>query len=273
MIRIGDFSRLNQVSIKTLRYYDKLGLLVPSHVDESTGYRYYSVEQITRLNRILAFKEIGFSLNEITMALDTNLTPEMLVNLLEAKKISINTLIEMERSKVSRIEAFIKILIEEVNPMKNQVVLKETPALKAASLRDTVANYSAQGVLWNELFQYIESKNIKVLVPCIAIYHDEGYKDQDVDIEVVAAVTEYGTETNRIKFKELPAVKEMACLIHEGSYEKLISSYNVISKWIAENHYDITGPGRECHLKGPWNEPNPDQWVTEIQLPVSKKAI
>lgn len=269
MIKIGDFSKLNKVSIKTLRYYDKLGLLVPVHIDPSTGYRYYSVEQINRLNRILAFKEIGLSLNEITMALDNNRTLNM-INFLKTKKQTINDLIEVEKAKVFRIETFIKILTEEEYSMENQVVLKETPILKVASLRDIVASYGSQGSLWGELLGYLKSNNIKFSAPLIAIYHDSEYKDQDVDIEVVATISEYGNETNRIKFKELPATEEMACLIHEGSNEKLVSSYNLISKWIAENQLEIVGPGRECHLKGPWNEPNQNNWITEIQLPVKK---
>ena len=61
MIRIGDFSKLSRVPIKTLRYYDEMGLLKPLHVDDFTGYRYYEYEQMTHLYRILALKDLGFS--------------------------------------------------------------------------------------------------------------------------------------------------------------------------------------------------------------------
>ena len=57
MFKIGDFSKLGQVSVRMLRHYDQLGLLKPGQIDKFTGYRYYAVEQLVRLNRILFFKD------------------------------------------------------------------------------------------------------------------------------------------------------------------------------------------------------------------------
>ena len=69
MIKIGDFARLGQVSVVTLRHYDEIGMLKHVTVDSSTGYRYYSVAQLPRLNRILALKDLGFSLEQIEVVL------------------------------------------------------------------------------------------------------------------------------------------------------------------------------------------------------------
>lgn len=61
MFKIGEFSKLSQVSVKALRYYDELGLLKPASVDRFTAYRYYSADQRPRLNRILALKDLGIA--------------------------------------------------------------------------------------------------------------------------------------------------------------------------------------------------------------------
>ena len=78
MIRIGDFSKLSRISVKTLRYYDEMGLLKPVEVDPFTGYRLYEYSQLSTLNRILALKDLGFSLEEIGRHLDDGLSTEQM---------------------------------------------------------------------------------------------------------------------------------------------------------------------------------------------------
>src|SRR5215469_14376688 len=86
VIRIGDFSRLSRVSIKTLRYYDEVGLFKPIDVDRFTGYRYYSASQLPRLNRILALRDLGLSLEQIAQVLDEGVSPEQLRGMLRLKR-------------------------------------------------------------------------------------------------------------------------------------------------------------------------------------------
>ena len=85
MLKIGDFSRLSRVSVKALRYYDEIGLLKPVEVDRFTGYRYYSAEQLPRLNRIVALKDLGLSLVEVSQLLDENLTSDRIAAMLRGK--------------------------------------------------------------------------------------------------------------------------------------------------------------------------------------------
>ena len=73
MLRIGEFSQLGQVSVRTLHHYDERGLLKPAEIDNWTGYRFYSVKQLPRLNRILALKDLGFSLDQISRLVDDTL--------------------------------------------------------------------------------------------------------------------------------------------------------------------------------------------------------
>ncbi len=86
MIRIGDFSKLSRVPVKTLRYYDEVGLLKPVEVDAFTGYRLYKYSQLPTLNRILALKELGFSLEEIGRLLDEDLSVEQMRGMLKLRE-------------------------------------------------------------------------------------------------------------------------------------------------------------------------------------------
>ena len=102
MFKISDFSKLSQVSMRTLRYYDEIGLLKPVHVDEDTGYRYYLVEQLSRLQRILALKDLGFELAQIVQVLDEDLPPEQLRGMLRLKQLEIQQRILAEQERLAR---------------------------------------------------------------------------------------------------------------------------------------------------------------------------
>ena len=73
MFRIGEFAQIAQVSGRQLRFYDQLGLLRPAHIDQQTGYRYYTIRQLPRLNSILALKELGLSLEQIGPLLENEI--------------------------------------------------------------------------------------------------------------------------------------------------------------------------------------------------------
>lgn len=270
MFKIGEFARLNWVSVRTLRHYEKLGLLIPDKVDPETGYRFYSAGQIPRLNRILLLKEIGFSLAEITQVLDSSLTPEQMSEYLSRKRRELVRDIRKEQLKVERIDAHLKILRQEEKDMNYDVVLKKIEPSKVASLRRMIQNYGAQGPLWEELGQALKEQNIKIVPPCFVMHYDAGYQENGVDVEVVETVNELGKDSESVQFKVLPEVTEMACLIHQGPYERLRTAYNAMTQWIEENGYRIVGPNRECYLKGSWDEPDLEKWITEIQIPVEK---
>ncbi|AEG59387.1 MerR family transcriptional regulator [Desulforamulus ruminis] len=272
MFRIGDFSRLNKISIHTLRYYDELGILKPAKIDEQTGYRYYSAEQLPRLNRILLLKDVGFSLMDITGMIDQELTTHKVVTMLNQKALEMKEKIERQQEKYLRLQILINKITEGVqNKMFNyDVVIKEVTALKVASIKESIEEFSKQGDLWEELITYLYDHHIKPTAPCIAIYYDEDYKEDNINIEVAAYITGNLPETERIKVRTLEPVKEMACVVHKGNNENLAEAYNELQKWIEKNGYQMNGPIREVHLEGYWSNPNPNEHVTEIQIPVTR---
>ncbi|MFZ5985906.1 MAG: MerR family transcriptional regulator [Bacillota bacterium] len=270
MFKIGDFARLNKVTVKTLRHYDNIGLLQPEKIDSFTGYRYYSASQMPKLNKILALKYIGFSLEEIALILDKNPGKEQMQNLLELKHAEISNRIKSENERLSRVEFLMKIYKQEDQVMNYSIVIKEIEPVRVAALRDIIPSYSEQSHLWHELGEHIEKYGAKIVPPCMAIYHDEGYKEEAVDAEVIEPVIGELPETDRIKVKVLDGIKEAACVVHKGPYETLNMAYSAISKWIEENRYEIIAPPRELYLKGAWITDDPNEYITEIQFPFRK---
>lgn len=273
MFKIGDFSTLNRITVKTLRHYDELGLLKPAYTDSASGYRYYSAAQLPRLNKILMFKSIGFSLQEIHNILEHKLTVADMIAQLEHKQAEIITAVQAQQAQISQIQAFIKIISQEVNYMNYDVLLKTIPEMTVASMRATLDSYSEQQTLWNELEAYLDKEKISRTSPeyCFTLYHNPEYREKDIDLEICEEVTELRPNTEKVIFKKIPTIHNMASVIHKGPYETIHMAYAALTQWIEGNHYTISGPGRDIYLKGPWNETNPEEWITEIHMPVVLK--
>ncbi len=272
MFKIGDFSKLGQVSVKTLRYYDELGLLKPVEVDRFTGYRYYSADQLHRLNRILALKDLGLSLEEVAQLLDEELSAAQLRGMLRLKQVEARERVQEEQARLARVEARLRQIEEEGKMPTYEVVLKKVPPQKVASVRGTIANYGEPGPLWSELESYLARHGIRPTGPCLTVYHDPEYRERDVDAEVcepVDSVAEGGDE--RIKIYELPAVETMASVVHRGPFTTFHEAYAALMEWLQRNGYRIIGPNREyyLHTTEPVNNDDPS-YVTEIQVPVQK---
>ena len=271
MFKIGDFSRFTRISVRMLRHYDEIGLLKPQSIDHFTGYRFYSVDQIPRANRIQVLKEMGFSLSEMGGLMERDLDSRQLLSLLENKKREIWSAIESSQMKLKRVETLIKFIREEDSNMNYEITVKNIPGYKVLSLRDRIPAYNEEGRLWEELGAFVEKNRIKYLDPSYAIFHDEGYKDSDVDVEITMCIGEDTAQSDRIKVRELEAVPEMAVVFHQGPFEEMRSAYRALAMWMSANNYEGNGPTRAIYHKGPWCEKEPVNYLTEIQAPVVKR--
>jgi DNA-binding transcriptional MerR regulator len=271
MIRIGDFSKLSRVSAKTLRYYDEMGLLRPVEVDAFTGYRLYEYSQLSILHRILALKDLGFSLEEIGRLLDDDLSVEQMRGMLKLRETEARQRVREEAERLERIRARLRQIEQEDRMSKYDVIIKSVDEIKAASLRGVVPTPPEQGLLWQELEEYLAQQHVSPTGACFTLYHDDEYKERDWDIEVCEPIDAELATMKRVKVQTLPAVKALACTIHNGPFVTIGEAYNAIGKWITDNHYRIVGPCREIYLhtneNGGQNDPDT---VTEIQFPVEK---
>lgn len=272
MYKIGLFSKMNNVTIKTLRYYDEIGLLKPSHVDEFTGFRYYTADQMPRLYRILMLKGISFSINEIFNALEEDISANMMINYLEGKQAETIKTIRDEQAKLIQIQSYLKIL-KQVPYMSYNIVIKELPGVIVASMRRVIPNFDAFSIIYPEMDQYLQIQKLKYAIPeyCFTIYHDGNYKEADIDAEFCQAVTDYARDSDQVKFKKIAAVDTAACVLHKGPYDTIGMAYGAVMKWIEANGYEITGIPRESYINGCWNKENPEDRLTEVQVPVKLK--
>jgi DNA-binding transcriptional MerR regulator len=275
MLKIGDFSKLSFVSIKALRYYDERGLLKPARVDPSTGYRFYSASQLTRLNRILALKDLGLDLSQIAQLLDQELTPEQIRGMLRLKQVELHQQLIEGQAQLARIEVWLQAFEQEAIMPVYDVVIKKVAPLRVAQARGISPKLEQPelgvtlGRLFGEVAQAINQQGAAIAGPGTTLYYDPDYREQDIDVGACLAFTGELRDSEQVKVIELPAVETMACVIHHGSFTTMHHAYHAILAWIEANGYRVSGPNRELNLEF---EPGGDesQFVTEIQFPVEK---
>jgi DNA-binding transcriptional MerR regulator/effector-binding domain-containing protein len=303
MFKIGEFSRFTRVSVKTLRHYDELGLLRPRVVDRFTNYRYYSADQVPRLNQILALRELGFSLEQIGRLLDAELSPEQLRGMFLGKRDEIVDRIRAEEAQLGRVDAYLSQLADagtgndqarydraRNDQARYDIVMRRIEPVLVASVRSWVVEETHTpdeqmevadpvGAIFEEVEQYVARFQARAPLPPATIYHDREYHASGQDLEVVVPLTIAIPQTERIRVYELAGWASMACLIHSGGYEDLMQTLAALLRWVELNHFEIAGPMRESYLRFGADQAGyelPESYlathahelVTELQLPV-----
>lgn len=268
--KIGEFSKLCQVTVKTLRHYEEKGLLVPNEVDEWTGYRYYDLSQLGRMNKIVFLKGLGFSLEEISNIFDEELqcpSAEMIFAKSEQCRKEIEKLLNRQ-AELRRLET----LLHKQEKTMEKVIEKTLPSRIFATHRRKIDSYQE---LFNLCPNIIgpEMQRLGCLCPepqyCFTIEHQEEY-GKDIDIEYFEAVAERGEDSELIKFKELPEVPIALCINHYGPYKKMPETFAELYTYAEVNGYAPAGLARFNYIDGIWNKESESEWLTEIQLPVKR---
>jgi effector-binding domain-containing protein len=270
MFKIGDFSKLSRISVKALRYYDEIGLLKPVKVDQFTSYRYYSADQLPRLNYIVALKNMGLSLEEVATLINNDLTPSQMRDIFILKKGELQQRVSEEQRRLEEVEKLLKQIEKEGKMPDYHVVMKKIAPMKIASVRGTVPTYRDISILFDKMHPIFKNHASSIAGPPFAIYHDMEYREKDVDIEVAVPITEDLSFPKPIKVRDLPGEEQVASLVHQGPYESINEAYQALMAWCEANGYDLAGPDREVYLTTPEQTPDPSGYVTELQQPVKK---
>lgn len=273
MFRIGEFSNMARVSARMLRYYDQCGLLCPAETDRFTGYRLYSAGQMPRLARIVALRDMGLGVEEIKQLLPRYDDTAFLQEALSRKTLEVEQSIAEQRQKLINIAATRGQLQKEIH-MIYEPELKSLPALPVVSLRQVVPTYHHEGTLWETLGQFMVERNIPYEEKaCHTLFHDNEYKEGDVDIEVTVELAEdwpQGRAEGAVTFRKLEAVPQAATIRFSGPYEGTNAACEKLAAWIEQNGYAMDGITRSHMIVSPGCGVRPEDYLTEIQIPVRK---
>lgn len=271
MFTVGEFSQLAQVSKRLLRYYDEIGLLKPIRTDPSTGYRFYSAEQLPQLNRILALKEMGLSLDQIQRLLSDNVSTDEMQGMLLLKKAEIEQQLRSELRRIRNIEARLQSIRNAEASKPLDVIIKQIPVQPVLSLRTVVESIEAGLGICDQVMAALPERSGYGLF--FAILHSDGIDESLFDVEfgrMIAAKTHAPVPLNdnlQLRFRELPAVNMMATYVVQGWNESILTGYSAIASWVEANGYRFAGAPREVALQLP-QTPDGSDGVAEIQFPV-----
>ncbi len=271
MLSIGEFARLGQVSPRMLRHYDEVGLLRPERVDPATGYRSYSAHQLARLHRLLALRDLGFTLDQIGGILNDELSLAQLRGMLRMRQAQIEQTVGEEQARLRRVEAHVRALEGNDTMDVQDIVIKHTQPLRVAETGGTAPGFGHENLgsvfcrLLPEVLGHLERAGAR---PGISVAHyDEPADDGTV---VVHAGFDIGDQdvpdSERVRVVELP-ILEAASVVHRGSMADVVPVYETLVRWIEDSGYHLAGRSRELYHE--WDDEHPTSNVTELQLPIA----
>ena len=271
MFSVGEFARHGRVSVRMLRHYDTIGLLRPASVDPASGYRFYQASQLAELNRIIALKDLGFTLQQVQAILEEKVSAAELRGMLRLRRAEIHAQIDAETARLARVEARLMTIEKEGRVPADGIVLKRLPPVLVGELTGTAAGFEPEAItpiiqpLYADLWGRLASAGIAPAGPALAYYEDAPGGDGGVVVHATVPIAASPAGNNGFAVVDLPAIDAAAAIIHRGSMEDVLSTGQALARWIDASGYRSAGYHREITLE--WS-PDPGQWVTELQQPV-----
>ena len=229
MFTIGDFASYGRVSVRMLRHYDALGLLQPAYTDRLTGYRWYEARQLSRLNRIVALKDLGFTLEQVGSILDDKVSAEELRGMLRLRRAELQGQVTAGIARLAQVEARLQVIEREGAMPTDDVQVKRIP-----------------------------------VGPSIAYYEDAADGD-GVLVHAAVPVSADPGGGHGFSIVDLPEIEHAATIVHHGSMDNVVPTIQTMARWIEANGYRSAGYNRELYIELGADR---DTWVTELQEPI-----
>ncbi|GIF26260.1 DNA-binding transcriptional MerR regulator [Actinoplanes tereljensis] len=278
MFSIGDFAGLGRVSVRMLRHYDAIGLLRPAHVDRHSGYRYYAASQLRTLNRIVALKDLGFTLLQVQTLIEEKVDSGEMRGMLRLRRAELAAQVKRDNLRLAQVDARLRMIEIEGHMDTGDVVVKTIAPLRVAELSAVATSYDDPSSitenlspLYPRLMELLAKAGVAITGSPIAYYQAAPTGPEDETITVHAAFpigdAEVGGEAG-FAVVVLPAIEQAATALHQGSMSEAFRTGQKLATWIDDNGYRTVPPGyaREVYLDCPPDDF--DKWVTELQVAV-----
>jgi DNA-binding transcriptional MerR regulator/predicted transcriptional regulator YdeE len=265
MLSIGAFAQIGQVTHRMLRHWDTAGLLVPAHVDEFSGYRSYDPSQLERLHRIVALRQLGFGLDDISAILDRGVDAERIASLLRIRRAEVEQEHRIAAARLVDVERRLHLIEKEKHMSQIEIIEKPLPAIRLAAIRLVVADQPAVAGVVGPAFDAVAEiiGDTHSLTTPIA-----EYETLDDGLQIIVGYAYAGPARDGFEIIELPAVEDAVCGIHLGSMAHISESWQAIHAEVFARGLVHDGPCRELYVRAVSEDQS--DWVTELQQPVTR---
>lgn len=264
-VTIGDFSRMTHLSVKTLRYYHRVGLLEPNEVNADTGYRYYGLGQVPAAHTIRRLRDLDMPVDEVRalLAAPDEATRDRLLAVH----------LDRMQAQLARTEAAVaslrSLLEHPVAPIA--VERRSVPAMAAIAISDTVERADL-GSWWtgalSDLYAALDGGSPASVGPAGGLFDDGLFTDDRGDAVLFIPTTSIATGSmGRVRPYTIPAA-ELAVTVHYGSHANVDQTYGALGTYVAEHGHGLAGPVRETYLVGIHDTADASRWRTEICWPI-----
>lgn len=274
MFKIGEFSTIARVSDVLLRHYDRIDLFKPAWVDPTSGYRYYTIEQLPELNRILALRDLGLSLEQIGRMVADDVSAEEIRGMLALRKAQIEQALAEERARLRRVASRLKQIEQRGAQPRYDVVEKSLAEQPYLAIREPVPHLRTAGWLYYQIIEAVQQTRVPGLGPCMALFHDPVFRVEHADFELGFLLDEFSDielplpEGRVLAPRVLAPVKRALTCVHIGPWPEIHLGFAAIGGWIESHDLQIAGEPRELYhnLVPPEQD---DELIVEIQIPVT----
>ena len=272
MYTIGEFAAFGRVSVRMLRHYDAIGLLVPARVDDRSGYRYYRTEQLRDLLRIVELRQLGCGLDEIALVLDADDEQGALRDLLVRRRAELEASVAADRARLDLIDERLHVI--EGDTMSAPIEYRPLPSVTVYALEGRAPGAGPENVspvidqLLPRLIGALEGAGRELDEPGV-YWNDDVEGSDELAVHVSFTADPVPQAGDGYEVVELPAVELAAVLTHHGDMPSIGESYSKLMNGLIDDGYRMTGPCREVYLEADGDLPQ-DQWVTELQVPVAR---
>nr|WP_218886053.1 MerR family transcriptional regulator [Kineococcus aurantiacus] len=261
---IGEFSRLTHLSVRTLRRYHEGALLEPAVVDEATGYRYYSLEQIPTAQVISRLRELDVPLGDVQRILRTP-DPGVRSALVAEHLQRLEEQLDRTRAAVTSLRRLLR-----PDPAPIEVELRAEPARTVAAVEAVIGDGDVEAWFAGAVAELEAAVGDAVTGPPGGTYDNALFEEGRGHV-LVYLPTAVPPRTGRVHPATLPAA-ELAVTTHAGEHDGVEVTYGQLGTWVVENAMSVAGPVREVYRVGPRQTADPAAWRTEIGWPVFRVA-
>ncbi|AGZ40003.1 MerR family transcriptional regulator [Actinoplanes friuliensis] len=277
MFSIGDFAALGRVSVRMLRHYDSIGLIRPARVDQFSGYRFYTAAQLTLLNRVLALKDLGFTLQQVQTLIDEKVDVGELRGMLRLRRAQLAEEMAAGTARLALVDARLRMIETEGHMNTGDVILKTVPPVRVAELSAPASSYDGPDIsealtpLYPQLIERMESQGVTMTGPPMAYYlpAPKGPGDESITVHAAFPITGEVPADPGFAVVDLPGIERAATLLHHGPMSEAFRTGQAIARWIDDSGYQTVGTGfaREIYLDCPMDDLS--KWITEMQVAVT----
>ena len=263
-LAIGDFSRMTHLSVKALRHYHDVGVLVPAEIDPGSGYRFYVPGQVPIAQVIRRFRDLGMPLDEIGDVLrapDVGVRNELIVahmRRMEARLAETQSVVASLRALLERPPAPVAVEHRSVGPTR------------ALALSEHVSTQDLDA-WWDAAFRTLDAALVAAGAPAAgpraALYSPEFFELEVGEVVAYIPVADELGADARTKMVEI-AGAELAVAVHLGGNADLDRTYGALGTYVAEREIGVAGPIREQYLVSAFDTDDESGHVTEVGWPI-----